>query len=92
MDREVLVLAEAGEVERLAVDEEAVAVDGDRAHAERLRVGIDDLAAIVMSGDAGLTLTAYSAEPGTPEHDALILLASWAATSSDEAHQDASRP
>jgi len=28
----------------------------------------------------GLTLTAYSAVPGSPAHDALKLLASWAAT------------
>jgi hypothetical protein len=30
--------------------------------------------------DPGLTLTAYSAEPGTASHDGLKLLASWAAT------------
>ncbi|WIM92777.1 hypothetical protein ACTOB_004732 [Actinoplanes oblitus] len=30
--------------------------------------------------DPGLTLTAYSAEAGTPAHDTLRLLASWAAT------------
>jgi hypothetical protein len=30
--------------------------------------------------DPGLTLTALSAEPGTPTHDALKLLASWATT------------
>jgi hypothetical protein len=30
--------------------------------------------------DTGLTLTAYSAQPGTPSHDGLNLLASWAAT------------
>ncbi|MHB9756542.1 helix-turn-helix transcriptional regulator [Streptomyces sp. BYX5S] len=51
-----------------------------------------DFDAMQLPGDAGLTLTAYSAEPGTPEHDALILLASWAATSSDQARHDASRP
>jgi hypothetical protein len=33
-----------------------------------------------LSADAGLTLTAYSAEPDTPSHDGLTLLASWAAT------------
>jgi len=33
-----------------------------------------------LSADTGLTLTAYSAEPGTPSHDGLALLASWAAT------------
>ncbi|WP_406148127.1 helix-turn-helix transcriptional regulator [Streptomyces sp. NBC_01012] len=51
-----------------------------------------DFDAMQLPGDAGLTLTAYTAEPGTPEHDALILLASWAATSADAAHQDAPRP
>jgi hypothetical protein len=34
-----------------------------------------------LPADPGLTLTAYSAEPGTPAHDALRRLASWAATS-----------
>ena len=33
-----------------------------------------------LPGDEGLTLIAYSAEPGTPGHDALNLLATWAAT------------
>jgi hypothetical protein len=33
-----------------------------------------------LPADPGLTLTAYSAEAGTPTHDALRLLASWAAT------------
>jgi hypothetical protein len=33
-----------------------------------------------MPADPGLTLTAYSAEPGTPAADALHLLATWAAT------------
>jgi MmyB-like transcription regulator ligand binding domain len=28
----------------------------------------------------GLRITAYTAEPGSPSHDALNLLASWAAT------------
>lgn len=36
--------------------------------------------AMELSADAGLTLTAYSAEPGTPSQDALNLLASWSAT------------
>ena len=36
--------------------------------------------AMQLPGDEGLTLIAYSAEPGTPGHDALNLLASWAAT------------
>ena len=36
--------------------------------------------AMPMPADPGLTLTAYSAEPGTPSQDALRLLASWSAT------------
>lgn len=35
--------------------------------------------AMPLPADPGLTLTAYSAEPGSPQHDALRLLASWAA-------------
>jgi transcriptional regulator with XRE-family HTH domain len=36
--------------------------------------------AMPLPADPGLTLTAFSAEPGTPAHDTLSLLASWAAT------------
>ncbi|MCO5974254.1 helix-turn-helix transcriptional regulator [Actinoallomurus soli] len=36
--------------------------------------------AMPLPADPGLTLTAFSAEPGTPAHDALSLLAAWAAT------------
>jgi transcriptional regulator with XRE-family HTH domain len=36
--------------------------------------------AMPLPADPGLTLTAYSAEAGTPAHDALRLLASWAAS------------
>lgn len=39
-----------------------------------------DFDAMDLSARPGLTLTAYSAAPGTPDHDALRLLASWAAT------------
>jgi transcriptional regulator with XRE-family HTH domain len=44
-------------------------------------VGDLDLAfeALDLTAD-GLRITAYTAEPGTPSHDALNLLASWAAT------------
>jgi len=38
---------------------------------------------MALEADEGLTLTAYTAEPGTPSHDGLKLLASWAATSAD---------
>jgi transcriptional regulator with XRE-family HTH domain len=45
-------------------------------------VGDLDLAyeAMELSADPGLTLMAYSAEPASPTHDALNLLASWSAT------------
>ncbi|MFE4057230.1 helix-turn-helix transcriptional regulator [Streptomyces sp. NPDC059096] len=51
-----------------------------------------DFDAMELPAHPELTLTAYSAEPGTPAHDALRLLASWAATSSQEIAKDASRP
>jgi hypothetical protein len=41
-----------------------------------------------LSADTGLTLTAYSPEPGSPSADGLALLASWAATQ-DQGHQQA---
>ena len=41
-----------------------------------------DLDALELPADTGLTLTAYSAEPGTPSADALTLLAGRAATPS----------
>jgi MmyB-like transcription regulator ligand binding domain len=40
--------------------------------------------AMAREADEGLTLTAYTAEPGSPLHDALRRLASWAATSRHE--------
>ena len=39
-----------------------------------------DFDAMELSAQPGLTLTAYSAGPRTPDHDALQLLAAWAAT------------
>ena len=53
-------------------------------------VGRLDLAfeAMPLPADPGLTLTAYSAAPGTPAHDALRLLASWAATAETSAPAD----
>jgi transcriptional regulator with XRE-family HTH domain len=39
-----------------------------------------DFEAMDLSADTGLTLTAYSAEPGSASHDGLKLLATWAAT------------
>lgn len=33
-----------------------------------------------MAAEPGLTLTVYTAEPGSPSEEALRLLASWAAT------------
>jgi transcriptional regulator with XRE-family HTH domain len=47
--------------------------------------------AMALEADEGLTLTAYTAEPGTPSRDALTLLASWAATSLSEGSKE-SRP
>jgi transcriptional regulator with XRE-family HTH domain len=51
-------------------------------HFQHPVVGRLDLAfeAMPLPADPGLTMTAYSAQPGTPAHDALRLLASWAAT------------
>ena len=48
-------------------------------------VGTLDLAfdAMDLPAEPGLTLTAYTAEPGSPSADALTLLASWAATTCD---------
>ncbi len=45
-------------------------------------VGLLDLMfeAMALEADEGLTLTAYTAQPGTPSHDGLKLLASWVAT------------
>jgi hypothetical protein len=39
-----------------------------------------DFDAMELLAQPGLTLTAYSAAPGTADHDSLALLASWAAT------------
>ena len=39
-----------------------------------------DFDAMELPAQPGLTLTAYSAAPGTADHDSLALLASWAAT------------
>ncbi|MFD4955614.1 helix-turn-helix transcriptional regulator [Streptomyces sp. NPDC058451] len=49
-----------------------------------------DFDAMEMPAHPGLTLTAYSAEPGTPEHDALCLLASWAATTQEQPDREGS--
>ncbi|MBM9506877.1 helix-turn-helix transcriptional regulator [Actinacidiphila acididurans] len=65
-------------------------------HTGRKPFGHPDIGEITLDFDAmelpahpGLTLTAYSAAPGTPDHDALCLLASLVATSQD---QDPARP
>lgn len=39
--------------------------------------------AMPLPADPGLTLTAYSAEPGTPSWDALRLMATWSATAAE---------
>ncbi|MET7451313.1 helix-turn-helix transcriptional regulator [Streptomyces sp. NPDC005574] len=43
-----------------------------------------DFDAMALPAHPGLTLTAYTAEPGTPDHDALRLLSAWAATEDTE--------
>jgi transcriptional regulator with XRE-family HTH domain len=43
-----------------------------------------DFDAMELPAQPGLTLTAYSAAPGTPDHDSLQLLAAWAATEADQ--------
>ncbi|MFJ2186873.1 helix-turn-helix transcriptional regulator [Kitasatospora sp. NPDC087861] len=45
--------------------------------------------ALELPADTGLTIMAYSAEPATPAHDALNLLASWAATTDQNDNSDA---
>lgn len=42
-----------------------------------------DFDAMELPARPGLTLTAYSAAPGTPDHDALQLLAAWPAPEAD---------
>jgi hypothetical protein len=53
-------------------------------------IGRLDLAfeAMPLPADPGLTLTAYSAAAGTAAHDALRLLASWAATTASTTPAD----
>ncbi|MFD7872853.1 helix-turn-helix transcriptional regulator [Streptomyces sp. NPDC059766] len=48
-----------------------------------------DFDAMELPAQPGITLTAYSAAPGTPDHDLLQLLATWAAT---EAGQPTANP
>src|SRR6202044_2635391 len=46
-----------------------------------------DFDAMELPAQPGLTITAYTAVPGTPDHDALQLLAAWGATE-DAQHAD----
>jgi transcriptional regulator with XRE-family HTH domain len=48
--------------------------------------------AMDLPADPGLTLTAYTAEPGSPSEDALRLLASWTATTEATADSGDSEP
>jgi transcriptional regulator with XRE-family HTH domain len=48
--------------------------------------------AMPLPADPGLTMTADSAEPGTPSHDGLRLLASWTATPSADRHRPPGGP
>jgi transcriptional regulator with XRE-family HTH domain len=52
-------------------------------HFQHPLVGLIDVTfdSMPLPADPGLTLTAYSTEPGSPSEDALNLLASWTATS-----------
>lgn len=62
-------------------------------HFRHPAVGLLDLTfeAMALEADEGLTLTAYTAEPGTPSHDGIKLLASWAATDHSEDSAERSR-
>jgi transcriptional regulator with XRE-family HTH domain len=62
-----------------------------RKHFQHPVVGLIDVDfdSLELLADPGLTLTAYSAEPGTPSADALSLLASWAATHDPVDHSTA---
>ncbi|MEE6307796.1 helix-turn-helix transcriptional regulator [Plantactinospora veratri] len=58
----------------------------------RLDLGFE---AMPLPADPGLTIVAYSAQPGTPTHEALRLLASWEATAdarTGPANADGARP
>ncbi len=48
--------------------------------------------ALDLPGDPGLSLSAYTALPGSPSEDALKLLASWATTSEDITRAESSAP
>ena len=48
--------------------------------------------AMDLPADPGLTITAYTAEPGSPSEDALRLLASWAATAAPTDPRLTTRP
>jgi hypothetical protein len=41
---------------------------------------------MALTADDGLTLNAFTAEPGSPSADALNMLASWAATPGEAAN------
>nr|WP_037598515.1 helix-turn-helix transcriptional regulator [Streptacidiphilus jeojiense] len=51
-----------------------------------------DFDAMELPAQPGLTLSAYTAAPGTPDHDTLQLLATWAATTNAEANQGQTAP
>jgi transcriptional regulator with XRE-family HTH domain len=55
-------------------------------HFQHPLVGLIDVTfdSMELPADPGLTLTAYSTEPGSPSEDALRLLASWTATPADQ--------
>ncbi|MEU4154363.1 helix-turn-helix domain-containing protein [Streptomyces sp. NPDC026659] len=47
--------------------------------------------ALDVASAGGLSLIGYTAEPGSPSHEALMLLASWSATEQAEPHPEAAR-
>ena len=65
----ILVHAESGQVDRFSVDEEAISVDADRAHANSLTVEIDDTLP-VEQGDFGLVEVALTRLPEVDRGDA----------------------
>ena len=72
--RGVLVLAEPLEVERLAVDQKARAVDLHGADADRQRVGVDRRVAVAPQLDAELVQVALAGAPGVDAGDRQLAL------------------
>nr|WP_199853686.1 hypothetical protein [Plantactinospora sp. BB1] len=67
-------------LDRAAIGHRPVAQTVHHPTVGRLGLGFE---AMPLPADPGLTITAYSAPPGTPTHEALRLLASWEASTAD---------